>query len=107
MRKVGVKQFEIYHANYHWKTRDYPGFFLVIRQEGPHWLCLAISSTDPNDEAIELNESDPDFAATGLDHTSYVYDGAQYCKIAPEDFGNRKGELQGQLLSKFRKESGF
>lgn len=102
-----MKPFDIYHADFQWRTRNYAGFFLLIRQEGTDWLCLAISSKDENDEAIELNESHPDFPATGLDHTSYVYDGDPYSQIALEKFGKHKGELQGRLLSEFREESGF
>jgi hypothetical protein len=103
--KGGVKPFEIYHADYHWKTRNYPGFFLLIKQHGPDWLCFAISKTPGN--AFELNKLDRDFPATGLTHTSYVYADDPYCQIAPDKFNGRKGELQGEFLRKFREENGF
>lgn len=101
-----MKPFDICHSSHRWRERNYGGFFLLIRQDGPDWLCFAISSHDYDNEAFELNELDPDFPATGLDHTSYVFDGAPFCRVTPLQMGNRKGELQGQLLVRFRKESG-
>jgi hypothetical protein len=71
------------------------------------WLCFGIATEDPDFEAIELNESHPDFPATGLKHTSHVYDGDPYSKIPIADLGTRKGELQGELLIYFRKEAGL
>ncbi|HZK81562.1 MAG TPA: hypothetical protein VFC46_10855 [Humisphaera sp.] len=102
-----MKPFDIYHADFHWRTRNYPGFFLLIRQNGADWLYCGIASDDDKSEAFELNELDPDFDATGLDHTSYVYDGDPLSRIAVEKFGKRKGELQGEFLRKFREESGY
>ena len=103
-----MKPFDIYHADDRWRTRNYPGFFLLIRQDRTaDWLCCGIASEDDKFEAFELNERDPDFAATGLDHTSYVYDGDPFSRIAIEKFGTRKGELRGELLRKFREASGL
>ena len=79
----------------------------MIRQDGTDWVCCGIASRDDKGEAFELNELDPDFAATGLAHTSYVYDGDPLCRIAIEKLGTRKGELRGEFLKKFREESGF
>jgi hypothetical protein len=101
-----VKPFDIHFASYRWRQRDYGGFLLLVRSEGEDWLCFAISSHDSSNEAFELSRLDPDFPATGLDHTSYVFDGAPFCRITPAETGNRKGELRGQLLAAFRKESG-
>jgi hypothetical protein len=103
----GVKPFDIYHADFRWRTRTYSGFFLLIRHVGTDWDCCAISSIDHKGEAFELNELDSDFGATGLEHTSYVYDADPLCRIAIAKFNTRKGELQGEFLRKFREESGF
>ncbi len=101
-----MKAFDIYHADFHWRTRSYPGFFLLIRQIGTDWLCCAIASNDDKGEAFEINALDPDFPATGLNHTSYAFDGDPLARIEIQKFNARKGELQGELLKKFREESG-
>ena len=102
-----MKPFDIYHADFHWRTRNYPGFFLLIRQDGTDWLCCGIASVDDKSEAFEINKLDSDFDATGLKHTSYDFDGDPLSRIAVEKFGTFKGQLQGKLLRKFREESGY
>ena len=102
-----MKPFDIYHADFFWRTRNYGGFFLLIRQENTDWLCCAISSVGESADVFELNKLDPDFGATGLTQTSYVYEGDPLSRITIAKFNTRKGELQGALLSKFREESGF
>lgn len=103
-----MKPFDIYHADFHWRTRNYSGFFLLIRQDGTDdWLCCGIASDDGKGEAFELSELDPDFRATGLKHTSYVYDGDPLSRIGIGKFNARKGELTGEFLRKFREESGY
>jgi len=101
-----VKQYEIHYADHHWRKRNYGGFYVLIRQEGDVWLCCAIATEDPKFEAIELNELDEDFDATGLDHTSYVFD-AEYSSIPIGKIGAPIGDLRGYLLSNFKDKSGL
>ena len=42
-----MKPFDIYHADFHWRTRNYPGFFLLIRQNGADWLCCVLKVRPP------------------------------------------------------------
>lgn len=101
-----MKPFDIYFADYHWRNRNYGGFYVLIRKDKEDWLCCAIATEDNRFEAFELNQLDADFAATGLGHTSYVFD-AELCRIPVGKFRNQKGDLRGNLLKQFRDASSF
>jgi hypothetical protein len=99
--------FDIYRAKFTWRGETKPRPWLLVR-EAPFnaWKCFAISSADYDSQPFELDERDPDFPATGLDHTSYIYDADPLHELPPEVFMKRLGCLSGELLKKFRESSG-
>jgi hypothetical protein len=101
-----VKPFEIYRARFRWRGCDDPRPWLLVRTGDAGWLCFAISTKDYDSGPFELPSQDPDFPATGLKVTSYVYDAESFHELPAGAFMTRLGLLQGDLLRRFRDSSG-
>ena len=101
-----MKPFDIYRADHPWKTSEYSRpFLLVLPIPAGGWFCFPISTKDYGGGPFEVSKSDPDFPATGLSDTSYIYD-FRFEEVTAGEFGKRYGELRGNLLTRFRAESG-
>jgi hypothetical protein len=101
-----MKPFDIYDADHPWRTSEYRRPFLLVRQVAAGgWFCFAISTKDYGGGPFEVNKSDPDFPDTGLSDTSYIYD-SRFEEVTANEFKKRDGELKGNLLARFRGESG-
>jgi hypothetical protein len=101
-----MKPFDIYEADHPWRTSEYRRPFLLVRPTpAGGWLCFALSTKDYGGAPFEVNNDDPDFPATGLSDTSYIYD-SRFEEVATDEFRKRYGELAGNLLARFRANSG-
>lgn len=101
-----MKPFDIYLAEHPWRKSDYARPFLLIRPtDGGAWSCFPMSTKDYDESPFEVNKNDPDFSATGLSDTSYIHD-YRYEDVKTEEILKRKGQLEGDLLSRFRAEAG-
>jgi hypothetical protein len=101
-----VSPFDLYYATFTWRGTMYERPWLLIRPEGSTWLCFAVSSEDYDSTPFEIHETDPDFPATGLDHTSYVYDAESFHVVPITSMRKRLGCLEGSLLTRFRNYAG-
>ena len=100
-----MKPFDIYQADHPWKTSEDARPFLLVRPlAAGAWSCFPISTKDYGGGPFEVNKADPDFPATGLSDTSYIYD-FRFEDVTANEFGKRYGQLQGDLLARFRAEA--
>lgn len=68
--------------------------------------CLPITTDSYDGTGFFVSSTHPDFAATGLDHDSYVHDSHVF-EVHGNSVIKRKGELVGDLLAEFREFAGF
>ncbi|MDB5295611.1 MAG: hypothetical protein JWO31_1594 [Phycisphaerales bacterium] len=102
--------FDICWAKFFWRreVKARPWLLIRIDHEDPrHWLCLAISTKDYDSNPFEVAKDDPDFEATGLADTSYIYDGDPFVRIPRESLNPPCGWLSKGLLERFKKSAGF
>ena len=102
-----MKPFDIYLAKVRWRGCDDPRPWLLVRPGGVGWLCFAISTKDYDSGPFEVAANDAAFPATGLATTSYIYDAESFHELPPNGFIKRLGQLEGDLLDRFRKSSGL
>jgi hypothetical protein len=108
-----MNAFDIYLANHSWKNSvDARPFVLVSALPNGDWKCFPISKQDYDGHPFEVLDSDPDFKATGLRMTSYIYDfrfeivkAAEF--VLPNGKVARWGQLEGDLLKRFLVASGL
>ena len=101
-----MKPFDIYRAKFRWRGCDDMRPWLLARPSPSGWLCFAISGQDYSGGPFEVLSTDPDISATGLTKTSYIYDAESFHDLPLRSFAKRLGELQGDLLRRFREASG-
>lgn len=101
-----MSPFDIYYATFPWRSATHEHPWLLIQPDGSAWKCFAISSRDYDSLPFEIRSDDPDFPATGLRHTSFVYDGESFHLVPIASMRRRLGRLEGDLLKRFREASG-
>lgn len=85
-----------------WRTSEDARPFLLVRPlAASAWACFPISTKDYGGDPFEVNQSDRDFRATGLSTTSYIYD-FRFEEVTADEFLERWGQLEGDLLTRFR-----
>jgi hypothetical protein len=99
--------FDIYIAKRKWRNSDADRPWLLVRQTPVGWLSFAISTKDYDSDPFEVRDDHSDFAATGLDQTSYVYEAESFTEIRSDCLLKRLGRLQGGLLDSFLDYSGI
>jgi len=100
-----MKPFDIYRAAHPWRTSaDARPFLLVRPLPAGAWACFPISTKDYDGNPFEVDQNDPDFSATGLSATSYIYD-YRLEEVTADEFLERWGQLEGDLLARFRAEA--
>lgn len=102
-----MDQWEIHDAEIQWRNCPDRRPWLII-EVCNHGVCgcFPISGQDYNPRHFELRIDDPDFAATGLAKTCYVYD-EHIIEIRVDQFKRRRGQLEGNLLTRFRDYAGL
>jgi hypothetical protein len=107
-----MKPYEIYWGkDVQWgKHCDYQHMWIIVdTRDRPSntaiYGCFPISSSCYYQDCYLIEESHPDFSATGLKHSSYILYTSIY-ELEAAELGKRQGELLGELLIDFRKESG-
>lgn len=80
--------------------------WLLVRPDADRWLCFAISGQDYDSAPFELRDDHPNFPATGLKKTSFIYDAESFHQLRVTAFTKRLGQLEGTMLSDFRKSAG-
>ena len=99
--------FDIYIATRKWRNSDSDRPWLLIRPTAVGWLAFAISTKDYDSNPFEIRRDDPDFPATGLTDTSYVYEAETFTELRTELLQKRLGRIEGNLLKAFLKYSGI
>src|SRR4051812_15861847 len=101
-----MQLFEIWLAKFLWDGCDDPRPWLIVQllPDG-NVGCFPMSTKDYDPTAFEVEATDPDFPSTGLRTTSYIHDYRVY-PLPPTVFMRRWGSLTGELLNRFRKNSG-
>ena len=104
-----MKPFEIHSARHPVGKADYPRPWLIVdvRQNGLVG-CFFISTEcyGLDMDCFCLDENDPDFPATGLHHSCYI-NWVHIFDVPHSAFINKRGDLQGNLLQRFRKGAGI
>lgn len=99
--------FEIHYAKTAWKNcpDERPWVIVDVRGKGVYG-CFPLSSFNyGNAPCFWIDEEDPDFLATKLTRSCFVhYD--SIIELADSDFTRQKGEIEGDMLSRFRDEAG-
>jgi hypothetical protein len=100
-----MQPFEIWLAKYRWHGCDDERPWLLVRPSPGGYECFPISTKSYGDPVFPLETNDPDFAATGLRSASFIHD-FRMESVPTSAFIKRWGELQGELLRRFRDSSG-
>ena len=99
--------FDIFYAELQWKgCNDGRPWLIVEFTSDGCCNCFPISSQDYQGNAFRLDQSDPDFAVTGLTKTCYIHDERFYA-LPESSFKKNKGVLKGQLLALFLNHAGL
>lgn len=80
--------------------------WVLIDERGDQFGCFPLSSVCYGEVCFEISDTHPDFAATGLDKRSFVYDESLY-ELSMSDLTQRLGQLEGALLVEFKKFAGL
>jgi hypothetical protein len=99
--------FDIYIAKRKWRNSESDRPWLLIRPTPVGWLAFAISTKDYDSNPFEIRSDDPDFQATGLTDTSYVYEAESFTELDSASLLKRLGRLDGELLKAFLNYSGI
>lgn len=98
--------FDIYWVHHPWNNSDYPRPWLIIDFGTKNLVgCFPIATECYCGNCFFIPQSHPDFAATGLDHSSHVHD-SHLIDIPGNQFVEKKGQIEGRLLAEFRAASG-
>ena len=96
-----MRPYEIYFAKVTWKgCPDERPWVIVEQLPNDLFGCFPISGSCYGESCFPVDESHPDFAATGLTKTSYIHD-ASVIDLHVSRFNRRKGELTNELLADF------
>ena len=101
-----MQPYDVYLAVYPWHGCGDPRPWLLVRPSpSGGYECFAISTKDYGDPCFAVSADDPDFPATGLRSTSYVYDD-HLQPIPALAFLKRWGAFSGDLLTRFKDYAG-
>jgi hypothetical protein len=103
----GMAPFDIYIAKRKWRNSEADRPWLLVRPTTVGWLSFAISTKDYDSRPFEVSEDHPDFPATGLDETSYIYEAESFTEIRSDCLLKRLGRLEADLLRSFLEYSGI
>jgi hypothetical protein len=100
--------FEIYLMHHPWNGADYPRPWLIVElPDGSNLVgCFPIATECYGGGCFHVPSAHPDFAATGLDHSSHILD-SHIVEVPGNSVIKRRGELTGKLLAEFREFSGI
>jgi hypothetical protein len=102
-----MQPFDIFTAEFLWKGCNDMRPWLVVEHAPTGGInCFPISGQDYGQHAFRLDQSDPDFPATGLSKTCYIHDERLYC-LPAASFQSRRGFLKGALLVRFLEAAGL
>lgn len=100
-------KFEVWLAQYPWKSSMDARPWVVVETTYPGvYGCFPISGQRYGEPCFEIPRGHPEFAATGLTKTSYVYDGS-IIELGASHFLKKKGRMSGSLLMEFLEYSGL
>jgi hypothetical protein len=102
-----MNRFDIYDAQVEWGgCPDRRPWLIVEISAGNRAGCFPVSGQSYRGTPFFISEADPDFKATGLKKNCFVHDE----KIVELPLGvllKRRGRLEGDMLKRFRSQSGI
>jgi hypothetical protein len=100
-------EYDIIRFNFPMEHAVYPRPCVVIGVKSDGVLTIVPISTKNYgiEDKFQIHADDPDFKATGLDDTSYVY-GHPVLNIPPSTVLKRLGAISGKLKERFLKWNG-
>jgi hypothetical protein len=102
-----MDRYEIYYAKRAWHNCVDERPWLIVELRDPGVVgCLPISGAWYGDKKFVIEDSHPDFAATGLKKTSFV-DDTYIIEVSINDVRRHLGQLTGSLLEDFQIFSGL
>src|SRR5580658_9531297 len=102
-----MAEFDIYNAKFSWHgcADVRPWLIIHLRPRGIYG-CLPIASECYGGQCFFVTDSDPDFQATGLRKSCYIHD-ERIFDLPSAALQAKRGQLEGDLLTRFRKFSGL
>jgi hypothetical protein len=102
-----MQPFDIFFAEFQWKgCNDRRPWLIVELITDGCFDCFPISGQDYGGTAFGLDQTHPDFAATGLSKSCFIHD-ERFYRLTSACLKRRKGVLTGQLLTLFLKHAGL
>lgn len=83
-----------------------PWLIIEFNFSSPLIGCFPITTESYDGTGFFVSATHPDFAATGLDHDSYIRD-SHLVEVPGDSVIKRQGELVGDLLAEFREFAGL
>lgn len=105
-----MNPFDIYAFAYQWKTSSDRRPWLILEQHGVLWGCFPFSTKAYSGHSVEIDENHPDFPATGLAESCYLYDDTIVdipAGVIQSAEASRKGRLENELLNYVLTETGL